>query len=43
VCDPTEGGSESGQGTSVEYEITDGHYLSPGCNQMKEHYLEEDQ
>ena len=38
----SEDGSGPGQGTSAEYEITDGHNVSPPGNLAKGQYLEED-
>ena len=38
----SEGGSGRGQGTSAEYEITDGHCVSPPGNLTKGKDLEED-
>ena len=40
--DKSEDGSGHGQGTSVEYEITDGHYISPSGNLAKGKDLDED-
>ena len=39
----SEDGSEPGQGTSVGYEITDGHCVSPPGNPTKGKDLEEDE